>query len=357
MIALTTFSLLTACLRPADGSSASPSSGSQAVNPAAGVAGSGLPVELPRQAGPWARTGTPRLVTEKTIFDYMDGAGELYLAYRFDHLDVYEYSAPDKSLGAITVELYWMKSADDAFGLLSTDWGGEAIVLREPIGDRSGTASGPTTRPAADTYPAVPSHTALYGGGLLRFWSGNLYGRVMATRESPRARAQVLALALLIVGSRPGGDHPPEILSKIPARLSGGLALRPDRTCFFRSHLVLNSMYYVAPGDILGLGPAVDAATTEYRPEAPGARPVRLVQARYPSARAAALALKSFLGSYVSSPGVPAAARSGAGRAQAEGGWAGWAARDRWLAIVLDAPDRNAAEDLATAALAALAPE
>ena len=49
---------------------------------------------LPKTVGPWTRPGSPRLITAKTIFDYMDGAGELYLGYRFDHLEVYEYKAP-----------------------------------------------------------------------------------------------------------------------------------------------------------------------------------------------------------------------------------------------------------------------
>ena len=357
MIALTTLSMLAACFRPGDGSSVSLPSHPQAVKPEAGAADSGSTIDLPRQAGPWTRGDTPKLVTERTIFDYMDGAGELYLAYRFDHLDVFEYSAPDRSLGTITVELYWMKGPDDAFGLLSTDWGGEPIGLAGRTADDVHATGGALARSTQDAHAAVPPRSALYGGGLLRFRSGNLYGRVMATRESPQARAQVLALAESIVKARPGTDHPPEILSKVPARLSGGLVVRPDRTCFFRSHLVLNSMYYLAPGDILGLGPTVDAVTTEYRPDAQGARPVRLVQIRYSSAGAAAPALRSFLASYVPASARPAAAGSGSGTAQAEAGWVGWASRDRWLAIVLDASDRNAAKDLATAALAALARE
>jgi hypothetical protein len=82
----------------------------------------------------------------------MDGAGELYLGYRFQHLDVYEYTSPAQ--GEILVELYSMESPDDAYGLLSGDWGGEAADLK---------ASG---------YDAAQSGVprALYGAGLLRIW-------------------------------------------------------------------------------------------------------------------------------------------------------------------------------------------
>jgi len=64
-----------------------------------GIVDADTVVSLPTRAGPWVRPDAPRRITEETIFDCMDGAGELYLAYRFGHLDVYEYSAPDRRLG------------------------------------------------------------------------------------------------------------------------------------------------------------------------------------------------------------------------------------------------------------------
>ena len=302
-----------------------------------------------------SRPDAPRRITEETIFDYMDGAGELYLAYRFEHLDVYEYSAPDGLLGEIRVELYWMKGSDDAFGLLSNDWGGEPVDLGGHAGSLDKTAARMPARVAQDLYAAVPPHAAFYGGGLLRFWSGNLYARVMASRESQEARAQVLAIAASIVKGRSGNDHPPVILSRIPIEWGGRFVLRRDRTCFFRSHYVLNSAYYLAPDDILGLGPDVDASISEYRTAGAGGPPVRLVQVVYPSPDAAAAALRIFLKSYVPALASQAAERSAPGSAKAEGGWVGWAAKDQVLAIVLDAPGETEAKELASAALAVLA--
>jgi IS5 family transposase len=55
----------------------------------------------------------------------MDGAGEIYLGYRFKRLEVQPYGSADQ--GEILVELYWMESSDDAYGLLSGDWGGEIL--------------------------------------------------------------------------------------------------------------------------------------------------------------------------------------------------------------------------------------
>jgi hypothetical protein len=119
--------------------------------------------------------------------------GDLYLGYRFDHLDVYEYKADDASRGTVLVELYWMQTSDDAFGLLSTDWTGQAVTLGPP--------PGPTAHTGMNT---VPPHHGLYGAGLLRLWSGNLFARVLASRETPAARDAVCAIgrALAVGPSR-----------------------------------------------------------------------------------------------------------------------------------------------------------
>jgi hypothetical protein len=339
MIGLATFSLLAACPPPAGGLPAAPLPLPTAAAPVSSAVDAAQDVNLPKQAGRWVRPDAPRRITEETIFDYMDGAGELYLAYRFDHLDVYEYSAPEKRLGGIKVELYWMKSADDAFGLLSTDWGGDVVELHGRVGE---------------PHAAVPAHDALYGGGLLRLWSGGLYARVMASRETAESRAQVLAIGRSIVSGRPASGPPPEILSNVPVRLPGGFELRPDRTCFFRSHYVLNAAYYLSPHDVLGLGLDVDASISEYRTAGTGGTPLHLILVAYPSTAAAEAALRTLQKAYAPPPAGQASERPASAAAKVESGWIGWAAADRSLAVVLDAPGEGDAKELARAALAAL---
>ena len=43
-------------------------------------------LNLPKTIGVWTRPDTPRVIDSGNIFEYMNGAGELYLAYRFKHL-------------------------------------------------------------------------------------------------------------------------------------------------------------------------------------------------------------------------------------------------------------------------------
>ena len=48
-------------------------------------------IKLPKTIGHWAGPDEPRVINSGNIFAYMNGAGELYLSYRFHHLEVYDY--------------------------------------------------------------------------------------------------------------------------------------------------------------------------------------------------------------------------------------------------------------------------
>jgi hypothetical protein len=176
----------------------------------------------------------------------------------------------------------------------------------------------------------------------------------MASRETPDSRAQVLAIGRSIASGRPANGPPPGILTIVPVRLPGGFDVRPDRTCFLRSHYVLNAAYYLSPHDVLGLGPDVDAVISEYRTAGTGGTPLHLVLVAYPSTAAAEAALRTFRKVYAPLAPGEASARPASTAAKAERGWIGWAAADRSLAVVLDAPGEGDAKDLAHAALAAM---
>src|SRR4030042_6310995 len=128
--------------------------------------------ELPKTVGVWKKPALPMVVDASNIFQYMNGAGELYLAYRFKNLEVYEYKADGQE--SIVAEIYFMETPDDAFGLLSQDWGGEPADLKP-------------SRPAAMKTSRAPIIRALYGAGLLRISSGNIYARIMAYLEDRKS--------------------------------------------------------------------------------------------------------------------------------------------------------------------------
>ena len=84
-------------------------------------------ISLPKTVEDWSRPESPQIIDSSNIFKYMNGAGELYLGYRFNHLEVFDYTSENQD--NILVELYFMETPDDAFGLLSLDWGGEPVDL------------------------------------------------------------------------------------------------------------------------------------------------------------------------------------------------------------------------------------
>jgi hypothetical protein len=295
-------------------------------------------MNLPRTIQGWTLSDEPRKVFAKNIFDYMDGAGELYIGYRFKHLDVYQYASPGEQ--DVLVELYWMGSPDDAFGLLSGDWGGNPVNLGQPSAPNGGASPWPGTR-------------ALYGGGLLRVWVNNLYARVMAFQETAASKAAVMAIGRLIVAGR---ETPaaPQLLSALPLVGDTGFKLRPDRTCYLRSHLVLNSVYFLSASNILDLGPATEAVTTSYSlSDDKGRRSARLLLIRYRDAQSAQGAIVHFEKVYLPEKHLtPATSPNQVARFwPIEDGWLGYVGQGRCVAMVFECSSRESAERFLNRAL------
>lgn len=279
-------------------------------------------VTLPQALNGWTLSGPAKRVEPKAIFDYMDGAGELYLAYRFRYLDAFEYKNPGQS--DILVELYWTDSADDAYGLLSGDWGGEAVDLASAPGRAA---------------PSMPR--ALYGAGLLRIWSGNLYARVLTYEETEVTRQAVLAMGRAIVAGRPE-PPPPGLIRALPPAVGAQFTLRTDRTIYLRSHLVLNSAYFLSSENLLDLGPDCELAAASYRRNGAtaAAKPVRVLLIRYPDQAAARDALAHFKKVYLSQE---PSAGDDRGVLSIEDGWAGFILSGKGLGLVFEAPGETSA--------------
>lgn len=277
-------------------------------------------VTLPQSIEGWILLGPPSRIEPKSIFDYMDGAGELYLGYRFNHLDVYQYKNP--GLDDILVELYWMQTSDDAWGLLSGDWGGENIEL------------------TPDSDPGKPREIrALYGAGLLRLCSGNLYARVLAYQETDSSKQAVLTIGRAIISGR-SEARPPRLTQTLPRKIGDQFFLRPDRTVYLRSHLVLNSVYFLSQENLLNLGLDCELASAVYQTESKSgsARMIRLLLVQYPDEGAARKALVHFQRAYLSARPI---ALTDQGTASIEDGWLGFVLSGRRLGLVFEAPDET----------------
>jgi hypothetical protein len=303
------------------------------------LASAAVSIVPPARVGAWVRPESPQVIAPADIFAYMDGAGEMYLAYRLVRLEAYEYRAESSPSGSdrvpgvqedpILLELYQLESSDDAYGLLSGDWGGEPVAL--------------------DGVSATTPARALYGAGLLRAWSADLYLRVLATTETAASRAAALELARAVVAGRPS-PPPPGLVTALPETVAGSFRLRPDSVSFLRSHLVLNSIYFLGTANLLGLSAATEAVAARYAQVASeGGGRLRLFVVRYPTEAAALEALAQFRSGYLQGPraagggdeaAIPSATASAAtGVVRVEDGWMGYRIAGRRLVLVFEAPD------------------
>ncbi len=78
----------------------------------------GREFNFPEIAG-WRQSAEIQTFTPKTLFEYIDGASDLYLMYDFQELKVAEYKNENKA--SLTIEVYQHKTPTDAFGVYSQE--------------------------------------------------------------------------------------------------------------------------------------------------------------------------------------------------------------------------------------------
>jgi hypothetical protein len=221
-------------------------------------------LSLPSEAEGWKWDGKEERYDDKAIFNYIDGAGELYLAYGFQSLIVRRLEKQGKPL--ITADVYEMGSSADAYGVFSF----ERQDAEAGIGQGSE-----------------------FGGGLLRFWKGNYFVSVYAEGEGDDVDRAVKALGRAVAASISKTGPKPQLIEYLPGKSFG---LDEKNIYFFRSHVLLNQRFFIAHQNILQLGPTVETVLAEYRP---GREKMRLLLIRYPSETKALDALSSFRKAYL----------------------------------------------------------
>lgn len=185
---------------------------------------------LPRYLEGWSVVGEDKVYNRSTIFDYMNGAGEIYLAYDFQQLIVREYT---KELsGSVLVEVYQMNSSEDAYGIFTHDTEGEDVNIGQG---------------------------GVYGLGLLRFWKGHIFSRIFAEKENDDTRSFIYMVASKIADSVSEGNIPP-LVSCLPEE---GLIKKSIR--YFHKKISLDIHYYLAELNILNLSEKTAAILSRYQ--------------------------------------------------------------------------------------------
>jgi hypothetical protein len=259
---------------------------------------------LPQEISGWRKTAEDQVFDRDNIFDYMDGAGESYLAFDFRFVFVREYAKADAP--SIVVEIYQLSSSGDAFGVFTQDTDGDEVAVGQG---------------------------GIYAAGLLRFWKNTLFVRILADRETPEVRDVLMRLGEIIASSVSQDGEKPGLLKALPAE---GLEAKSLR--YFHTVISLNAHYYLANVNILSLSPETEAALARYSREGSQAR---LLLVGYPSAESAFNANGRFVEMFLLERFEP---EGQPGPKKLENGkFAGIARQGRYLIIVLDADKKSLA--------------
>ena len=265
-------------------------------------------VELPASVDGWTPRGPTASYDPTTIFDYIDGHAEVYLAYGLRRCLTRRYGGPDGEAD-IVVDLFELASAADAFGVATYDREGSSVAI---------------------------GRDALLRHGWLSFWQDAFFVSVLSERETGRSRAAVVAMGRDLANRLPSGGSVPAIVSALPA-----VGLDPRQVRFLRHSQILNTHLFVDDENLLGLGPSTSAALGRYARD--GSQGYLLL-VDYPSASLAGSAADAFGKRFALDPTE--------GIAQVmDRGWFAARARDARLAAVIDAGSQQLAATLLSEAL------
>lgn len=225
-------------------------------------------ISLPAEAAGWKWDGKDMKHDSKSVFQYMNGAAELYLVYGFKNLTVRRLEKASRP--AITLELYEMASPEDAYGVFSFE------RQDEDIGIGQGSE---------------------FGGGLLRFWKGKYFVSIYSEGEGAEVESAILKVGRDAANSIPTGGQEPRLIGFIPGKEHGLL----DKSIrYLKSHTLLNQRFFIAHQNILNLGRKTESILAQYTREK---QKVHLLLIQYPGMKEAKEAFQTFKGAYLPDAG------------------------------------------------------
>lgn len=154
------------------------------------AAKSAAPDPFPQVAG-WKRVEGPAVYTRENLFEYIDGAADLFLQYDFRELAASRYES-DGGKVSLTVDVYRMGGPIDAFGVYSRE------------------------RPARGTF--LPLGAEGYAGdGSAYFLAGDCYVKVNLEGASPGTADVPVTFARAVAGRIGGPFQLPAELGSFPS--------------------------------------------------------------------------------------------------------------------------------------------
>lgn len=266
-------------------------------------------VSLPSEAGGWKWDKKEMKYDSRTLFKYIDGAAELYLAYGFQNLKVRRFDKSNQP--PIILELYEMASSEDAYGVFSFEHQDEAVGIGQG---------------------------SEFGGGLLRFWKGKYFASIYAEGEGVGVESGILKMGRAVANSIPTIGPEPRLIGFIPGK---DLGLVDKSIRYLKNHVLLNQRFFISQQNILNLNRKTEAVLAQYLQDK---QKPHLLLIRYPNLKEAGDTYQRFMKAY-----LPDA--QGKDRLKTEDGkWTIGQQKNEFVIIVFGAPKEADGESLLKAA-------
>jgi len=177
----------------------------------------------------WSKTGDSRVYATETLYDFVDGAADLYFTYGFQSLAVGDYAHTDGE--TVRVEVYRTATDADAYGLYTYHSFGEAV----DVGVEGRLDSG-------------------YG---VSFWQAQTFVRIGL--NPPGDDEVLLAFAQAVSVALPEGGQQPPVVTALPLE-----SRIPGSEAFFREQMAFENFLWLGSENVLDLGPDVQGALARY---------------------------------------------------------------------------------------------
>lgn len=195
------------------------------------LSGTADPV-MPTEVAGWRSVDDGQIYDTESIYSYIDGHAEVYMAYGMVRCLSRRYSGPEGEPD-IVLDLFEQASAADAFGVFTHDRDGEDVDI---------------------------GHGGLFRHGWLSFWKGHWFGSVYAEGESAASKEAVFALGRAAADTIAEVGEVPPLVAELPAD-----GLDPRSVRFLHTQEILNGVVYLGYENALQFGPEVDAVVGRYQ--------------------------------------------------------------------------------------------
>jgi hypothetical protein len=188
----------------------------------------------PQEVAGWSISADIQTYPGKKVYDLIDGAGEVFMSYNFDTAATKEYTGPND--GIISVEIYQMKTVEDAYGIYAYN----------------------RSRSAKSDQLDIPQAAFMDGaaGGL---WKDRFYVHVFAQEDKPGVAESVKGFLTTISRRISSEGKLPDLFSAM--ELEG---YKKGSARYLHTPLALKNLHFVSDENVLRLESTTQMVIADY---------------------------------------------------------------------------------------------